>query len=105
MLFDTHAHYDAEQFAADRDQVLSALPERGVGLVVDPGCDLPSSRAALALAEKYPFVYAAVGYHPENCAPYVPADLDVLRELAAHPMAVAIGEERRIDIAAAGFRT
>ena len=92
MLFDTHAHYDAEQFEADRDQVLSALPERGVGLVVDPGCDLPSSRAALALAEKYPFVYAAVGYHPENCAPYVPADLDVLRELASHPKAVAVGE-------------
>ena len=63
MLFDTHAHYDAEQFDPDRDQVLEALPSRGVSLVVDPGCDIPSSRAALALAEKYPFLYAAVGYH------------------------------------------
>ncbi len=92
MLFDTHAHLDAEQFAADRGEVIAALPDRGVSLVVDPGCDLPSSRAAVALAEQYPFVYAAVGIHPEECADYQPADLDALRTLAAHPKAVAIGE-------------
>ena len=46
MIFDTHAHYDAEQFDADRDAVLSALPESGVGLVIDPGCEAPSSLAA-----------------------------------------------------------
>ena len=92
MLFDTHAHYDAEQFDPDRDQVLEALPSRGVSLVVDPGCDIPSSRAALALAEKYPFLYAAVGYHPENCAPYRPEELDILRDMARHPKVVAIGE-------------
>lgn len=92
MLFDTHAHYDAEQFDADRDQVLAALPGRGIGLVVNPGCDIPSSRMAAALARQYPFLYAAVGYHPENCAPYTPADLDVLRQLAARPKVVAIGE-------------
>ena len=50
MIFDTHAHYDSNGFNADRHAVLSSLPERGVGLVVDPGCDLPSSRAAIALA-------------------------------------------------------
>lgn len=92
MLFDTHAHYDAEQFDPDRDQVLEALPSRGVSLVVDPGCDIPSSRAALALAEKYPLLYAAVGYHPENCAPYRPEELDILRDMARHPKVVAIGE-------------
>lgn len=92
MLFDTHAHYDAEQFDPDRDQVLEALPSRGVSLVVDPGCDIPSSRAALALAEKYPFLYAAVGYHPESCAPYRPEELDILRDMARHPKVVAIGE-------------
>ncbi len=92
MLFDTHAHYDAEQFDGDRDQVLSALPAAGVELVVDPGCDLPSSRAALALAERYPFLYAAVGYHPENCAPYREEDLDLIRDMARHPKCVAIGE-------------
>ena len=92
MLFDTHAHYDAQQFDADRDAVLSALPGKGVGLVVDPGCDLPSSRKAVAIAERYPFVYAAVGYHPENCAPYQESHLDELRALAGHPKVVAIGE-------------
>ena len=92
MLFDTHAHYDAEQFDADREEVLASLPGRGVSLVVNPGCDLPSSRAAVALAEQHPFLYAAVGYHPENCAPYTDKDLEELRALAAHPKVVAIGE-------------
>jgi TatD DNase family protein len=92
LLFDTHAHYDDEQFDADRDALLASMPQSGVGLIVDPGCDLPSSRRAIALAERFPHVYAAVGYHPENCAPYTDADLDVLRELAKHPKVVAIGE-------------
>ena len=65
-IFDTHAHYDADRFDSDRDALLSAMPGVGVGLVLDPGCDLPSSRAAAELAERYPHVYAAVGIHPEN---------------------------------------
>lgn len=92
MLFDTHAHYDAEQFDSDRDQVLSGLPGRGVGLVVNPGCDIPTSRTAVSLARQYPFLYAAVGYHPENCAPYREEELDQLRRLAREPKVVAIGE-------------
>ena len=92
LIFDTHAHYDDEQFDPDRDELLASMPESGVGLIVDPGCDLASSRAAVALAARFPHVYAAVGYHPENCAPFVPDDLLVLRELAKHPKVVAIGE-------------
>ena len=91
-IFDTHAHYDASRFDSDRDTVLSALPGDGVGLVVDPGCDLPSSRAAVALAEKYSHVYAAVGVHPEDCAGFQDGDLEELRQLLRHPKAVAIGE-------------
>lgn len=91
-LFDTHAHYDDTQFDPDREALLAALPESGVGLVVNPGCDISTSRQAVALAEQYPHVYAAVGYHPENCSPYVPEELDILRELARHPKVVAIGE-------------
>ena len=91
-LFDTHAHYDDEAFDADRDALLAALPESGVGLVVDPGCDLESSQRAVALAERFPHVYAAVGYHPENCAPFVPEDVDALRALARRAKVVAIGE-------------
>ncbi len=92
MLFDTHAHYDSRQFDADRDQVLSSLPSRGVALVVNPGCDLPSSRQAITLAERWPFLYAAVGVHPEDCADWTSADMDTLRALAVHPKVVAIGE-------------
>ena len=92
MLFDTHAHYDAPQFDPDRDEVLSALPDAGVGLVIVPGCDIPTSRAALALAEQYPFVYAAVGCHPEDCGSFRDEDMEIYRELARHPKAVAIGE-------------
>lgn len=92
LIFDTHAHYDDVPFDPDRDALLASLPEAGVGLIVNPGCDIESSRAALALAEAYPHVYAAVGYHPENCAPYKPEDIAVLRRLAKHPKVVAIGE-------------
>lgn len=91
-IFDTHAHYDSGAFNADREAVLAALPEAGVGLVVDPGCDVPSSRAAVALAEKFPHVYAAVGLHPEDCAGCTDADFDAVRALCAHEKVVAIGE-------------
>lgn len=51
MIFDTHAHYDSGAFNADRFDILASMPEKNVGLIVDPGCDLESSRAAIALAE------------------------------------------------------
>ena len=70
LIFDTHAHYDDEAFDADREALLASMPENGVGLIVDPGCDLDTSRRAVEIAEQYPHVYAAVGWHPENCAPY-----------------------------------
>ena len=92
MFFDTHAHYDDKAFDPDRDALISALPDCGVKLVIDPGCDVPSSRAAVALAEQYPHVYAAVGLHPEECGGCGQPELDVIRHLAAHPKAVAIGE-------------
>jgi len=91
-LFDTHAHYDSGAFNADREDVLAALPAGDVALVVNPGCDVASSRAAVALAEKFPHVYAAVGIHPSDCAGTTEADYDVLRMLARHEKVVAIGE-------------
>ena len=92
MLFDTHAHYDDEAFDPDRELLLESLPQRGVALVVNPGCDLESSRKAVAYAAEYPRVYAAVGIHPENCGGFTPADMDALRQLAQQPKVVAIGE-------------
>jgi len=91
-LFDTHAHYYDEKFDADRDAVLSSLPEKGVERVVCPGCDLPSTRQSLELAEKYPFLYFAAGLHPENLDGCTLDDIEEVRKLAAHPKCVAIGE-------------
>ena len=92
MLFDTHAHYDDERFDEDRETLLRAMPGKGVGLIVNPGCDLPSSRMAVDMAQKYDFLYAAVGIHPENCGDFAPAMTDGLRALAKAPKVVAIGE-------------
>ena len=92
MLFDTHAHYDDEAFDPDRELLLESLPQRGVALVLNPGCDLDGSRKAVSYAAAYPHVYAAVGIHPENCAGFQDADLAGLRQLLAQPKVAAIGE-------------
>ena len=76
MLFDTHAHYDDERFDEDRDTLLASMPENNVGLILNPGCDVESSRKAVSYANKYPFVYAAVGIHPENIEDGWEADLE-----------------------------
>lgn len=91
-LFDTHAHYDSGAFNADRLEVLSSMPERGVELILNPGCDLDSSRTAVELAEKFPFVYAAVGVHPSDCEGFSQDTADALRTLAGHPKVRAVGE-------------
>ena len=92
MIFDTHAHYDSGAFNADRFDILASMPEKNVGLIVDPGCDLESSRAAIALAEKYDFVYAAVGWHPEDMDKLTDESFDEMIKLMHHPKCVAVGE-------------
>ena len=92
-LFDTHAHYDADAFDADRMEVLSSMPGQGVELILNPGCDLKSSQTAVELAERFPFVYAAVGVHPVECADWnAEHDIPVLEALAQDPKVRAIGE-------------
>lgn len=102
-IFDTHAHYTSHQFDEDRSALLSELPGRGVVGVVDCGTDYDSSRASLALADQYPYVYAALGIHPESIieedtSTNTRFDGDWAAELAAikplfdHPKAVAVGE-------------
>lgn len=92
MYFDTHAHYDDKAFDEDRESLLPRLKAEGVDLIIDPGCDLESSRAALALAERFDFVYAAVGLHPEELGKDCEEADQALRRLAGHPKCVAIGE-------------
>ena len=92
MLFDTHAHYDSGAFNADRMEVLASMPEQGVELILNPGCDLESSRTAVSLANAFPFVYAAVGVHPSDCETYTDQVEEELRKLAADPKVKAVGE-------------
>lgn len=92
-LFDTHAHYDDPRFDGDRAQVLSCAHASGVQLILNPGCDLATSETAVKLAQDYPFVYAAVGFHPGNCHDFdFDASIAALRKLAQSPKVVAIGE-------------
>lgn len=93
MLFDTHAHMDDRRFDCDRDAVLQGLSDRGVALVMNPGCSLESSKNAIALAEKYPFVYAAVGSHPDVADEVNEDVLEEYRKLCKlHDKVKAIGE-------------
>ncbi len=93
MLFDTHAHMDDEAFNADRSQLLAALPGQGLGLVMNPGCSLASSRNASLLSQTYDYIYAAVGSHPDVADEVNEAVLAEYRTLvAANPKIKAIGE-------------
>ena len=93
MLFDTHAHMDADAFSADRDELIASLPGQGVGLVMNPGCDWQSSLNAIALAEKYDHVYAAVGSHPDACDKVDEALMEEYKKLCKlHSKVKAIGE-------------
>ncbi len=92
LIFDSHAHYDDKAFDSDRGELLAALPQNGVGGVVNCGASLESSRTAVALAEAYPYVYAAVGVHPEEVKGAPEDYLEQLKNLASQPKVAAIGE-------------
>ena len=92
MFYDTHAHYDDEAFDQDRDILLPELHRQGITLINDIGCDIPSSKKAISIAEQYPFVYAVVGAWPGNTGDMTEADLEIYGQLAQHPKVVAIGE-------------
>lgn len=90
-LFDSHAHLDVEDFDRDREELLRSIGESMAG-IIDPGCDILSSRMALDLAHQYPFVWAAVGIHPEEIGHSSLEDLAQIEAWCADPRVVAIGE-------------
>ena len=90
-LWDTHAHLDDPAFAKDRKELLTQL-EQDLDGIINAGCDAPSSAMAVELAEQYDFIYAAVGYHPENLKGIATNYLEQLAAWAVHPKVVAIGE-------------
>ncbi|HEX9896177.1 MAG TPA: TatD family hydrolase [Dehalococcoidales bacterium] len=89
---DTHAHLDMKEFAGDRDEVVTRALAMGVTRIISVGTDIASSEQAIALAEKYPQIYAAVGIHPHDAGRVESSYLTRLAELAKHPKVVAIGE-------------
>lgn len=92
LIFDAHAHYDDDKFNDDREELLTSMPDRGVGYIVNAGVDIETSKWALEYSEKYNFIYSAVGIHPES-ADDLPKDyISQLENLAKHKKAVAIGE-------------
>ncbi len=92
MIFDTHSHYDDEAFDEDREALLYNMRTSGVERIVNVGADIVSSRTALALAERYDFMYCALGVHPSETGSLTEADMDWIREHANHKKVVAIGE-------------
>ena len=93
MLFDTHAHMDDRAFDEDRLELIGSLPEQGVGLVMNPGCSLASSRNADTLSKQFDFLYAAVGSHPDVADEVNDAVLEEYRLLCRNnPKIKAIGE-------------
>ena len=92
MIFDTHAHYDDEQFDIDRDSLLMSMKENGIGTIVNIGANLASSKTTLELAHKYDFIYGAVGVHPSDSAELSDDNFDRIRQMCADEKCVAIGE-------------
>jgi TatD DNase family protein len=92
MLIDTHTHMNAIQFAEDRDEAIARAVEAGVTRIVNIGCDRESIPTCLELADKYDFVYAAIGWHPVDAIDMQPGDLEWIEELSKHEKVVAIGE-------------
>ena len=93
MLFDTHAHLDDRAFDADRAELLAALPQQGLALVMNPGCSLASSRNVDKLTREYDYIYGAVGSHPDVCDEVTEEVLEAYRQLCReNPKIKAIGE-------------
>lgn len=91
-IFDSHAHYDSERFDGIREETLSRMPSKGVSGIINCGSDIASSESSIELAQKYPFVYAAVGVHPHEAEDAQPDYLEILKEMSKREKVVAIGE-------------
>ena len=92
MLFDTHAHLNDEAFRNDREALIASLPQNNVTMVMNPGCNLEDSKNGIALAEKYDFVYCAVGSHPDSADEVNEKVIEEYRTLCTHRKVKAIGE-------------
>ncbi len=91
-LIDSHAHIDDQRFASDREQVIQRALEAGIKQLINVGSNLETSKQSVALAEKYPFIYAAAGVHPHDAKNLPSNYLKILEEILQKPKVVAVGE-------------
>ena len=92
MLIDTHTHLDDARYEPDREAVIARARETGIDRIITIGCDLSTSQAAVALANRYPFVYATIGVHPHEVKHIEDGWYNELRRLAENKKVVAFGE-------------
>lgn len=92
MIFDSHAHYDSEQFNEDRNELLLSMEENGVGTIVNSAASWDSVTEVVELAHKYPFVYAAVGMHPDEVGDLNDERFEYLKSQCQKDKVVAVGE-------------
>ncbi|WP_144495902.1 TatD family hydrolase [Bacillus sp. WP8] len=92
MLFDTHAHLNAEQYKEDLEQVIERAKSEKVEKIVVVGFDRPTITRAMELIEEYDFIYAAIGWHPVDAIDMTDEDLAWIKDLSQHEKVVAIGE-------------
>lgn len=92
MIFETHAHYDDEQFDMDRETLLLSMPEQGIGTIVNVSATYASCQRVVDLVQKYPFMYAAVGIHPDEVGSLNEERFQQMKELCKQEKVVAVGE-------------
>lgn len=92
MIFDSHAHYDSHQFDEDRDELLNSMQENGVGTIINSAADWESVTEVVELAQKYPFIYAAIGLHPDEIGELDEERFEYVRLQCQKDKVVAVGE-------------
>lgn len=92
MIFETHAHYDDSAFDEDRDTLLSSMTDSGIGTIVNVGASLKSTKSSIELAEKYPFIYAAAGVHPNETVELNEENFEWLKKQCLNKKVAAVGE-------------
>ena len=92
MIFDTHAHYDDEAFDSDREDLLGQMEKQGIGHIVNVCASIGQFHRTVELTEKYPFIYGAVGVHPDDADKMTKDTLDEITRIARMDKMVAIGE-------------
>ena len=92
MIFETHGHYDDEQFDTDRERLLEEFQRQDIRYVMNIGANIVTSKASVELAHRYDFIYAAIGTHQDDAPELSDAAIEMYRQMAADEKVKAIGE-------------